>query len=218
MQKPLCVVVPPGLQSLLTATGLVRSLAGARAVLVATDKEHIPIVSRLFAGLGVTFWFGEPDPVARAGALGLESLVLQADPTAMYKAARVPQDHMHSMFDVERDEAKEKELLDRVVRTHGTSFVVAWPRPGSSLDAKLLPAGVPVVDAPSLGVVDPLQFCGVLEHALQVHAVDGWFLTLADLLGGNSRKFCHSYAGQLSALACRRKYRRRVAILCRAHL
>lgn len=218
MQKPLCVVVPPGLQALLTATGLVRTLAADRAVLVAMDKELIPIVPRLFAGNKITFWFGEPDPVARAGALGLETLILPNDPRAMYKAAKVPLSNMHTKFHVVRDDAKERELLERIVRSHGASFAVAWPHPGTPLDANLLPTGVPIVYAPSLSVADPLQFCMVLEHALQVHAVDGWFLTLADLLGSNSGKFCHSYASLLSALVCRRKYRRRVTILSRSHL
>lgn len=210
MQRPLCVILPPGLQALLMATGLVRTLAATRPVLVSTDREHIGVVPRLFSGLKVTFWFGDPDPVARAGALGLQTLVLPTDPAGMYRAAKVPHAAMHSVFDVVRDKPKEKELLDGVVCAHGSSFVVTW----GQLDATLLPAGVPVVDAASLGVEDPLQLCGVLEHALEVHAADGWFLMLADLLGVNSKKYCHAYAGTLSALACRRKYRRRVVILC----
>lgn len=213
MQRPLCIILPRGLQALLMATGLVRSLAGTRAVLVSTDKEHIGVVPRLFTGQKVTFWFGDPDPIARANSLGLHTLVLPADPMGMYKAAKVPQAHMHALFDVVRDEAKERELLEKVIRAHGMSFIVTWTEPGRPLDPALLPAGVPVVDASALAVADPLQFCGLLEHALQVHAVDGWFLTLADLLGVSSKKYCHAYVGTLSALVCRRKYRRRVVVL-----
>ena len=212
MQKPLCVILPPGLQALLMATGLVRVLAATREVLVSTDKAHLGVVPRLFSGLKVTFWFGDPDPVARANKLGLQTLVLPGDPAGMYRAAKVPQSHMHTMFDVARDKSAEKELVERVMRAHGLSFVVTWTMPGAPLDAKLLPAGVPVVEASGLGVTDPLQLCGLLEHALQVHAADGWLLTLADLLGVPSKKHCHAYASAQPASACRGKYRRRVVV------
>jgi hypothetical protein len=52
---------------------------------------------------------------------------------------------------------------------------------------------------------------------MQVHAVDSWFLTLADMVGGTSRKFCHEYSGgQTGGISCQAKYRRRVTIINKA--
>lgn len=212
--EPHCVVLPPGLQSLLMATGLVRTLASCNPVLVATEREHVRTVTRLFHGADVRFWVDDPDPVAHAARLGMRVTVLPADPKAMYSAAGLAPRLMHAAFAVLRDPDKERELLERVVRDTGPSFVLTWSE-GGSLHGAALPDGIPAVDAGALGVDDPVLLCGLMESALQVHAVDGWFLTLADLVGGSSRKFCHVQSDVLGAISCRRKYRKRVSVVCR---
>ena len=60
---------------------------------------------------------------------------------------------------------------------------------------------------------EPLHLCAVIEAAMQVHARDGWVLTLADMLGGQGRKYCHLGPAATNTPACRRKYRKRVVIL-----
>lgn len=207
---PVCLVLPPGLQCLLTAVGLVRVLSSEQSVLVATERRFLNVIGRLFHGARVTFWFDEPNPVARARSIGLDVLVLPHDPKSMYCAAGVPVSAMHAEFAVAMPDTMSP-AIKGALDAAGPTFVVTW---GTGVRRKLLPYGIPVLDASTLEVDDPLEYCDLLQRAMQVHAPDGWFLTLADLLGGNSRKFCHAYAGPLSALACRRKYRKRVAVVC----
>lgn len=210
-----CVLVPPGLQSLLAATGLVRALAAHRTVLVCTSRDTLPVLPRLFQGTKVRFWFDLEKAKERAKSAGMDVLDLPADPKEMYGAAHMPASTMHSDFWVVRDPGREEALVEHVRNTHGQTYVLMWSRDAvRPIQRRLMPLGVPVVDAATLKVQNPLDYCGVIEQALQVHAIDSWFLTLADLVGGPSRKFCHAYAGLSSALACRKKYRKSVNIFC----
>lgn len=214
---PLCLVLPPGLQALLSAVGLIRELACVRRVLACLELAQLPHLSRLFHDTPVTFWFDEADPEARAAELGYEVVRLPAVAKDMYEAVRLPPKLMHSSWFLLRDLAREHELLERVTCARGQTYVLAWPgeRPGPvKMRDKMFPQGIPVVDATALEVDSPFDYCTLMQRALQVHAVDSWFLTLADLVGGDSQKFCHSYASASSAVACRKKYRRRVSILC----
>lgn len=212
MEPPLCIVLPPGIQPLLMAAGLIRKMAEDGALVVATEREHLSLLRRLFHDVDVTFWFDKADPATLAESLGLDVLALPADPIAMYTTAKVVPSHMYTSWDVLRDTAKEVALLDSVVEKHGPSFVLAW---GAGLNRKLLPQGIPVVDAENLHVDNLIDYCGIMEAAMQVHAVDSWFLTLSDLLGGNTKRFCHTLAHPTTAMSCRRKYRKRVTIVCR---
>ena len=216
-EPPLCLVLPPGLQALLTAVGLIRKLcAGRRRVLVCTEVAHLPHLHSLFHDTRVTFWFDAPDPEARATGLGYRVVRLPPLPKDMYEAVRLSPRHMHSSWSLLRDSARENELLERVTSAHGQTFVLTWcgDREGerAKLRDRLLPQGIPVVDAGSLEVGSPFDLCALMEHALQVHAVDSWFLTLADLVGGQSKKYCHGYASSAPASTCRKKYRQHVSI------
>lgn len=219
-----CVVPPPGLQALLMASGLIRHLASTRHVVVATETAHLKTLPRLFQGADVRFWFGAGDAAARAGSRGYEVMVLPPEPLAMYACAGLDASEMHTRCELWRDLLQEQKLVDSVVAAHGPSFVLTWGTPDSDavptrgLLGKFLPFGVPVVDAATLVVAEPCDFCSLMEQAMQVHAVDSWFLTLADLVGGTSRKFCHAYATPSSSLVCRKKYRRRVTVICRARV
>jgi len=210
MDPPLCIVLPSGLQSLLTSVGLIHTLAADRAVVVATEREHLSTLRRVFANARVTFWFDKGDAASEARAMGLDVMVLPGDPRAMYIAANVPPSCMYSQWHAARDTAKEGELVDSVVNAHGPSFILTW---GARVNKKVLPQGIPVVDATRLSMREPLDACGLIEKAMQVHAPDSWFLTLTDLLGASGKKFCHVEPNHLQALACRRKYRRRVTIV-----
>lgn len=208
---PLCLVLPPGLQALLTAVGLIRQVcSGRRRVLVCMEVAHLPHLQRLFHDTRVTFWFDEPNPEARAKQLGYRVVRLPALPKDMYDAVDLAAKHMHSSWSVLRDSTREQELLERVTSAHGQTYVLAWGR--SKMRSQLFPQGLPVVDAGELDVDSPFDLCAVMQQAVQVHAVDSWFLTLADLVGGQSKKYCHCYASSVPASTCRKKYRSRVSI------
>lgn len=207
-----CVKVKPGLQVLLMAAGLIRKVASTRPVLVSTELEHARVLPRLFHGLNVTFWFDKEDPARQCKEMGLEFFDLPAAPVPMHAMFQMTPNAMHAAWDVMRDEAAEERLVDAVVGKHGPSFVLTWSG-GTPLKQSVLPEGIPVVDAMQLDVTNPLDYCRLMTTALQVHAIDSWFLTLADLVGGSAQKFCHAYAGPSSMLACRKKYRRRISII-----
>mgnify|MGYP003339952321 CR=1 FL=1 len=203
-----CVVPLPGLQSLLMAAGLVRQLAAAYPVLLVADVEHERTLRRMFGCVrDVRFWFTREHAEERARALGLRVMVLRDDPMASYSAAGLEISHMHDAW--WRDEERERRVLERVVDMVGNTFVVVQGRVGRSW----LPEGVPTVPVDAIPFDDPLDVCGVLESAAQVHAPDGWLLTLADIVGGRSSKYCHAYASEAPLAACRRKYRRRVRMI-----
>lgn len=209
-----CVIVPPGLQALFFAVGLIRTLAMHRAIVVVTELANLAVLPRLFHGTKVTFWF-DADAAERARSRGMDVLELPANPKEMYGAANLPPSVMHSACCILRDLSREEALVERVTNTFGQTYVLLWADNAiRAVQSRLMPLGVPVVDAASLEVENPLDYCGVMARALQVHATDSWFLTLADLVGGSSRKFCHAYACASSAMTCRKKYRRRVGIFC----
>lgn len=213
MSPPLCVVLPPGMQTLFATVGLVRQLAMQRPVVLCTEVRHVKLLGRFFHDANVTFWFDEQDPACHARSLNMEVLVLSGDPRTMYASAKVQPRHMYSEWqNVMRDPAKEATLHKKVVNECGVSYILTW---GCSVDKALLPMGIPIVNASLIGVDNPLDLCTLVEKALQVHANDGWFLTMTDLLGGNSKVFCHAATRSLCALAIRRKYRRRVSVVCR---
>lgn len=217
-----CIIPPPGLQALLMCTALIRETAAThRSVLVYTHREHLQVLPRLFHGISVTFWFETQDP-AHAAALGYRLMRLPRDPFHMYAAAGLSIITMYTKCYLWRDLEQESRVLEDIVDRWGPTFVLVWTQPDDaskprvSLNQQLLPPGVPVVDATTLPFEDRFDLCTAMCKAQQVHAVDSWFLTLADLVGGPSRKFCHAYASPWTAPAtCRKKYRRRVSVLSR---
>jgi hypothetical protein len=140
-------------------------------------------------------------------------MVLADEPGAMYATIGLTPLDMHRKCVLRRDTPREQLLYDSVVDANGPTYVLTWTGRGAWLAN--LPEGVPVVEAETLGYENPFDLCMVMERAMQVHAVDGWFLTLADLVGGQSTKFCHAYLSS-NVLKCRKRYRKRVGILTRA--
>lgn len=216
MQRKLCIVPPPNLQGLMVASGLIRWVSGTCAVCVATRVDFLKSLPHLFHGINVRFWFTD-DPENHAHMMGYNIAMLPQDPSRMYEAFDLASSVRYAKGNFKRDLDREARVLDDVVDQYGSTFTVVWSRDDAGgcrcIDATYLPEGVPVVDATSLDLEDPFDYCGLMEHAMQVHAVDGWFLTLADLVGGGCRVYCHAYAGPTSARHCREKYRKRVTVL-----
>ena len=193
----------------------------SHTVAVVIDVPHLRCFARLFNGTGVRFWMRTPDLESHAASRGYEIMNLPPGPTDMYAVANVAVQAMHSECTLWRDLEREQKLLDTVTTAVGPSFVVTWDRSDTGerlrMSKHFLPRGIPVVDATQIETHDPFDFCTVLESAMQVHAVDSWFLTLADMVGGTSRKFCHEYSGrQGCGTPCQAKYRRRVTIISKA--
>ena len=208
---PLCVIVPEGLQAMLMFSGLIRHLAEGSPVLLCTRHEHMPTVRRLFGDLDLRFWFDKESPAAAARAMGMDVMVVPNSPVRAYASVGLMPIDMHRLFVAHRNEAREEAVLKAVVDANGSTFVAMH----GDIDRALLPEGVPVVDVAMVAIEEPLDLCGVLNRAMQVHASDGWVLTLADLVSGASRKFCHVYASKATLDGCRKKYRKRVTILAR---
>jgi hypothetical protein len=167
MSPPLCVALPPGMQTLFATVGLVRQLATQRPVVLCTEVRHVKLLGRFFHDANVTFWFDEQDPEGHARSLNMEVLALSGDPRTMYASARVQPRHMYSEWqNVIRDPATEATLYEKVVNECGISYILTW---GSSIDKALLPTGIPTVNASLLGVDNPLDLCTLVEKALQVH-------------------------------------------------
>lgn len=209
-----CVIVPPGLQALLMYAGLLRHLAERSPVLLCTQREHLSTIRRIFGDVDMRFWFDKDTPEASARAMGMDVMVVPDSPVRAYASVGLVPVDMHRLFFAERSDRREDAVLQAAKDAVGPTFVVTQ----GDISPALLPEGVPTVDIDTVDVEEPFDLCGILVHAAQVHAVDGWVLTLADLVGGGSRKFCHAYASQSSVEACRKKYRKRVGIVARRPL
>ena len=220
-RRKVCIVPPPGLQGLLMSNGLVRLFALDHTVIVATRVQHAKALPRLFHDTRVRFWFDE-DPEEKSREHGYEVVRLPSDPVTMYTAFGLRPLDMHALGEVRRDYEKERDVLHGVVNKYGESFVLTWnmhddtDAPSGALDPVLLPGGISIVDACRVPVDDPFDLCGLMQEALQIHAVDSWFLTLSDMVGGSCQKFCHAYASKCSPRECRRKYRKRILVVSRA--
>lgn len=206
---PLCVILPPGLQALLMYTGLVRHLAEETSVLLCTSHAHMSTVRRVFGDLDIRYWFDKEHPAAAARALGMVVSVIPESPVRAYASVGLLPIDMHRLFVAERSADREDAVLRGVMDSVGQTFVLTH----GDVSPAFLPAGIPHVDVSTVTIKEPMDLCALLNRAAQVHAGDGWVLTLADLVGGATRKFCHAYASTTSVDSCRGKYRKRVKIV-----
>jgi hypothetical protein len=207
-----CVIVPPGLQALLMYTGLVRHLASASSILLCTEVVHITTVRRLFGDVDVRFWFDKEEPHLCASTAGFRVLVIDNNPIRAYNQVGLLPGDMHRLFDAHRDLDREEAVLRAVVDSVGSTFVLtAWGGSWDCVDRMVLPDGIPAVDISEIRFDNPLDLRTLLAHAMQVHAVDSWLLTLADVVGGSCRLFCHTLDDSVSM--CRKKFRKRVTMI-----
>lgn len=217
----ICIFPPAGLQGLLMCCGAVRTVSLTRVVVVVLDIDNVSCFLRMFNGTSVRFWMRGPNLESHAVSLGYTIVTLPGDPVAMYAKLGMEVQVMHTECTFWRDLQREQKLLESVNSTVGPSFVLTWDLHDTGdrleMDDHYLPKGLPVVDATQLVTLDPFDYCTMMQRAMQIHAVDGWFLTLADLLGGTARKFCHAYGAQSNQgnSACHAKYRKRVTIISR---
>jgi hypothetical protein len=214
-----CVVPPPGLQGLLMAAGLVDHLATTgHAVVVCVASPLLPALPRLFAGMRVRFWVDQARPEAHARSMGYRPLLLPPTPRDMYALVDLQPSAMHARFKLHVDRAAAERRADQVVDRVGPTYALVWDAEGTApISDDALPPGVPVVRVEAAMLAgDPFALSGVMARATQVHAPDGWFLLLADLVGGVSKKVCHAYVSRATLDECRARYRRSVTV-CASH-
>lgn len=201
-----CLIPRLSLAELIYLVGLVRTLRSHKMdVMVITHKRHAPHVRVLYGDMpGVRFTFlsgwselHDDEPVLRRMQdAGYTLLPLSSYRTVCpYAVVGLPSSVAGTEFNVERAPQAEKALLDRVRAEVGDTYVVVHDKPGRRLRKHLLPDALPVVrvDDPRFQASSPFEWIQVMDHALQLHAVDSCFLMLANILALRPRKFCHAY-------------------------
>jgi hypothetical protein len=194
------------------SSGLVRHLASSHDdVLVVLRYEDMPTARRLFGDLRIRYWFESQDTCthSRASALGYTVMHFPTDVIGAYADHGLTSIDMHKLFVAQRSTDREAQVLQHAKEASGDTFVLTH----GPISPHALPRGITVLDADTLALTEPMDLCGVIMHAVQIHAVDGWVLTLADLIGATSQKYCHAYASVCGAGQCRKKYRKRIVLL-----
>jgi len=210
-----CIIVPhtmDSLQALLMACGLIRHIAATTdELLIVLHFQNVATARRLFGDLNVRFWFDTPDALAhsRATQLGYSVVHIPPDVIGAYAAHGLTSIDMHKLFTAQRSTDREARVLQHVKEMCGDTFVVTY----GPISPHVLPRGITVMDVDTLPLAEPMDLCGVLVHAVQIHATDSWVLTLADVIGASSQKYCHAYASMCGPGQCRRKYRKRIILL-----
>lgn len=104
-------------------------------------------------------------------------------------------------FRLQRNLDDERALLDRVRAEVGATYVVLHDDDTRRIRQLLIPDGLPVVRVrdPRWRTHNVFDWIQVIDHAVQLHAIDSCFLLLADLLDLKARKFCHSYCDPTSS-------------------
>lgn len=200
-----CLIPRLSLAELIYLVGLVRTLRSRKIdVMLITNKQHAPHVRALYgdmSGVRFTFLSGWSElhdgPVlSKMQDAGYTLLPLSSYRTVCpYAVVGLPSSVAASEFNIERAPHAEKALLERVRAAVGDTYAVVHDKPGRRLRAHLLPE-LPLVrvDDPRFQAASPFEWIQVMDHALQIHAIDSCFLLLANILALRPRKFCHAYA------------------------
>ena len=218
-----CLMPRLSLTEVLLCAGLIRSLCEvAASVLVVVPKAHATSVRRLFDERNVRFafvddWASLTDTVlttATAQGYDLVPLASYRDAcpyTAMGLAWTVAATNLR----IQRIGDAERRLLDAVKRVVGDTYVVVHENAARRIRPQLVPAGMPVVrtDDPRFASTTFFDWIQVLDHAMQLHAIDSSYLLLADLLALRPRKFCHAYANDAAGLSFRAGVYRDVVVV-----
>lgn len=206
-----CIIPRMSLSELIYVVGLVRTLRSCKIeVMVITHKQHAPHVRALYGdmpGVRFTFLSGwnelHDEPVlGKMRDAGYTLLPLSSYRTVCpYAVVGLPSSVAASEFHIERVAHAEQALLERVRAAVGMSYVVVHDKPGRRLRTHLLPDSLPLVhvDDPRFKTASPFEWIQVMDHALQIHAIDSCFLMLANILSLRPRKFCHAYADRDTA-------------------
>lgn len=198
------------LQALLIVSGLVRHICTVTHVLFVVPLDHIATVRRVLGDVPrLRFWFDTEDAASRAEALGYSVFNVPPNAADAYASFDLTPKDAHRLFSSTRDTEQEHCVLRSITDVYGPTFIIT----AGPISPLALPRGIPSVDIDSVDIQEPMDMCAAMISAVQIHAEDGWVLTLADLVGSSALKCCHVHASKLTAQECRRKYRKRVTIV-----
>ncbi len=227
-----CLMPRLSFTELVACAGLVRSVCEvASDVMVVAPKAHVVSIRRLFEDVrNVRFVFvddwtslslaprvpddGAATPAPAANILTtIETQGYAAVPVASYRevcpytAMGVASSMAVTKLKVQRFGDVERRLLDIVKEAVGPTFVVVHDNPTRRIRTHLIPQGMPVVrvDDPRFASTGktPFDWIQVLDHAMQLHAIDSTYLMLADLMALRPRKYCHAYANDDAGMSFR---------------
>lgn len=141
------------------------------------------------------FVFGEEhyDKVLVIGTYDVESGIKYE--RQMYKFAELPLEAIWDSFYVERDGEREHSLSQKIHAREPYIFLHDDAR--YLINSKKISSSLPIV-RPDKSLTDNIfDYCGILEHAEEIHVMDSSFMFLADCLtyeNPRQRLFVHRYA------------------------
>lgn len=218
-----CLIPRLSLSELLHVAGLVRHVCKhAAEVVLVTHKNNVAATKRLFdesqeaqdlrfvfvrdwtalhTGEGEGEVEGEGKGGKKEGVLcRMEAHGFTIMPLRSYREvcpyASMGLPSTAALIDVHRNLHTERQLLDRVREAVGKVYAVVHDTDTRRIEAHILPPGLPVVrtDDPRFRTDTPFDWIQVLDHAMQLHAIDSSFMMLAHILTLRPRKYCHAYA------------------------
>ena len=208
-----CLMPRLSLTEVLACAGLIRSICRvADDVLVVAPKAHATSVRRLFDERNVRFrfvddWASLSDTVIGAAEeQGYELVPLASYRDACpYTAMGLPWTVASTQLKIQRFGDVERRLLAMVKEVVGETYVVVHDNAARRIRPHLVPPGMPVVrtDDPRFVAATPFDWIQVIDHAMQLHAIDSSYLLMADLLALRPRKVCHAYANDDAGLPFR---------------
>lgn len=196
--RRVCVLPRLSLSDLMVVAPLVRRVAAVVPdTLVVAPRKYVHEARRLDFGaarfLFVDSWHSSWMDGTRGYDLAPLPSFRHACPYAM---AGLDPTLPHTDLVVRRDVDAERALLHRVHAAVGERYVVVHDDEERRIRRRLLPQGLPVVHVrdPAFRTRTVFDWIQVMDHAVQVHAIDSCFAVLADLLALRPRTFVHAYA------------------------
>jgi len=133
------------------------------------------------------------DTVKVIGAYDQESGLLFE--RQIYAAAGVPLEKKWSNFSIDRDRAREAELMERTRLSQPYAFVHDDGR--YPIDSVRLPSALRLLRPDKKLTDNMFDYCGIIEQADEIHVIDSSFMFLVDCLpyaNPDQRLFVHRYA------------------------
>lgn len=199
-----CLLPRLTLTDLIAVNGLVRAVCERTDdVMLVAKRDHVKSVRCLYGDIrGLRFKFVESwaGHGAVADEMQARGYVLTPLPctreSCPYTLLGLPSALGPQKFLLTRNLAAETALYDAVVAAVGPVYVVRHHDPDRPIRSHLIPEGYPVVDVrdPRFRTDSIFDWIRVIDHAVQLHAVDSCFLLMADYLNLRARKFHHAYA------------------------
>lgn len=197
-----CLLPRLSLSELIHLNGLVRTICERSTdVMLLAKRDHVRPIRMLYSDVPhLRFKFVDTwddatyDAIEKAGyrLVPLPSF-RQACPYALLgMEASLAQTALH----VHRNTEAEAALLARVRQRVGSTYIVVHDDEERKIRPDLIPSGHKVVHVrdPEFRTANLFDWVQVIDAAVQLHAIDSCFVTMADALCLRARKFCHAYA------------------------